>query len=607
MPTTNYKLIERARKYLAAIPEVVGRKSDHTTSKVAYALTVNFGLSEEDALPLFQEWNAKCATPLEETELLQRLHQVAKDGKHYLEEEATKPLKKRRQLSQKRLAEEAGTRPVIQISGGQLPWMTDKAELALATSKEGIYQRGGMLVKVVTSSLKRQWLKRGTGALIIQPVDIAYLRDVFTRVALWIKHDARKDDWRPVDCPRDVAETYLSRGTWKVPVLTGIIEAPTLRPDGTLLEKPGYDEETGLLFYPGETSFSPIPQSPTKEDALKALACFEYPLQGFPFVERVDFAVSMSAILTTLIRRSLRSAPLHGISATKMGTGKSLQADLVAIIATGRTCAMMSQADTPEEEKKRLLAVLMEGDLTVCIDNIEKALASDSLSSILTQEFWKERLLGKNRTVTVPTSVTFLATGNNLVFQGDLSTRALLCKMDAQCERPEERSFDVNLYQYIPEHRDELVCAALTILRAYHVAGRPKQDIKPFGRFEEWSDWVRSALIWLELPDPCESRKRVEEADPVRTNLIALLTNWYACLKERVVTLKEMIEMAKQPGNVGLYEALLEFAGNRGEVDQKLLGLKLKKFQGRIEGGLRLEQLGRSANGFLWRVHSIEK
>ncbi len=100
-------------------------------------------------------------------------------------------------------------------------------------------------------------------------------------------------------------------------------------------------------------------------------------------------------------------------------------------------------------------------------------------------------VLGGNETRTVLTNATFLVTGNNLVFMGDISTRALLCKLDPQIERPEEREFSVDLRTYIPEHPTDLVNAGLIILRAYDVAGKPLQNIKPFGRFEEWSNWIR--------------------------------------------------------------------------------------------------------------------
>ena len=58
---------------------------------------------------------------------------------------------------------------------------------------------------------------------------------------------------------------------------------------------------------------------------------------------------------------------------------------------------------------------------------------------------YKDRLLGGNETRTVLTTATFLATGNNLIFMGDISTRALLCKLDPKVEHPEERSFTVRL------------------------------------------------------------------------------------------------------------------------------------------------------------------
>lgn len=498
-------------------------------------------------------------------------------------------------------------KPIIKITGGKLPESVDQAEQALLRHSSSIYQRGGLLVRALVSNTKaRRGIKRAANALTIQQVEIPYLIERLTQVARWQKFDARQDAWKDVDCPKNIAETYLARCIWNVPELFGVIEAPTLRPDGSILDKPGYDEETGLLFYPGRTVFLPIPENPTKDDGFKALGIFKELLKGFSFVSDVDFAVALSAILTALIRRSIRTAPLHGFSAPKMGSGKSLLADIVAMIIAGRAAAVMSQADSPEEEKKRLLSVLMEGDPVIVIDNIERPLGSDALCSILTQETWKERLLGKNKTMTVPTNVAFLATANNLTFQGDLSTRAMLCMLDPQCERPEEREFDINLYNYIPEVRSELVKAGLTILRAYHIAGRPKQNIPTFGRFEEWSSWVRSALIWLGLADPCQSRKRIEDADPVRTNLKALLTNWHICIKG-AVTLKELVQTAtaKAHENEDLYDAISEIAGEKGEINQRKLGKYLKSLQGRIENGLRLEQFGKRNNNILWRVKDI--
>ena len=117
-----------------------------------------------------------------------------------------------------------------------------------------------------------------------------------------------------------------------------------------------------------------------------------------------------------------------------------------------------------------------------------------------------------------------MATGNNLTFKGDMTTRAIVCRLDAGIEKPEERRFDVDLKQEIPRRRAELVASALTVLRAFIVAGRPSLDkLTPFGRFETWSDLVRGALVWLGEPDPCATRGLIADRDPVRNELATLI------------------------------------------------------------------------------------
>ena len=59
----------------------------------------------------------------------------------------------------------------------------------------------------------------------------------------------------------------LAKAEWQLPVLKGLIEAPTLRRDGSLLDKPGYDPKSGLLYDPGDAEFPPFPEKMTKEAA----------------------------------------------------------------------------------------------------------------------------------------------------------------------------------------------------------------------------------------------------------------------------------------------------------------------------------------------------
>ena len=65
--------------------------------------------------------------------------------------------------------------------------------------------------------------------------------------------------------------------------------------------------------------------------------------------------------------------------------------------------------------------------------------------------------------------------------------------------------------------------AGLTVLRAFVVAGRPGLDkLTPFGRFEDWSNLVRGALVWLGEPDPAKTWF-IAVDDPERGDLALLM------------------------------------------------------------------------------------
>ena len=74
----------------------------------------------------------------------------------------------------------------------------------------------------------------------------------------------------------------------------------------------------------------------------------------------------------------------------------------------------------------------------------------------------------------------------------------------------------------VNEQRSEYVAAALTIMSAY-IASGTRVALRPFGSFEEWSRLVREPLVWLGLPDPVDSLRVLEAADPERAQLAAML------------------------------------------------------------------------------------
>jgi hypothetical protein len=301
-----------------------------------------------------------------------------------------------------------------------------------------------------------------------------------------------------------------------------------------------------------------------------------------------------------LVRRMLRAAPLFAFDAPKMASGKTLLATVASYIATGRGPYLMSQAMDPTDERKRLLAALLECPAAVVIDNIELPLRSDALSIVLTEPTFTDRLLGASKMATVETNCCFFVTGNNLTIAGDLSSRALVCRIDPEIERPEEREFAVDLHSWVPAHRGELVAAALTIIRAYMVAGAPKPAVPNFARFEEWQRLCRYPLIWLGCADPVDSRRRIEQSDPVRESLRALLAAWHKQFGNGRATIKAAIDAGAK--ELVLQDAMEAIAGEKGGINARRLGRFISKHERRIEGGLRFERESGHGSAVYWRA-----
>lgn len=353
-------------------------------------------------------------------------------------------------------------------------------------AKLGYYQRGSIVVR---PSMVPVDVSGGRVVAVPRLVDVTAhnIAEAMTRAANWERFDKRAEKWVRTDCPHRVAETFLARqGQWRLPVLTGMIISPTLRADGSILDLPGYDPETGLLFDPKGCHFPNIPRDPDRDMALRALAFLKDLISTFPFVSEADRAVALSAIRTALIRRSLPTAPLHGFNAPTAGSGKSMLVDLAATIATSRPAPVIAQGKSEEEMEKRLGASLIAGDTIIAIDNCEEPLGGELLCQTMTQTSLKVQILSKSLNAEVPSNSAIFATGNNLKFEGDMTRRAIRATLDPGVERAELRAFHRKPLDMVQEARGDYITAGLTVLRAFHLAGRPQQST-PLGSFEKWS------------------------------------------------------------------------------------------------------------------------
>jgi hypothetical protein len=506
---------------------------------------------------------------------------------------------------------------VIQIHGGDLPQVVNEAEAALIEREADIFQRGSMIVRPSLERIEAAD-RRSDKATRLIPIKLPGMMEQLTACATFQRYSKQSGAWYAVDCPPGVAAAYLERdGLWKLRTLAGVVNCPTLRPDGTIVDQPGYDKATGLLYVPARgAEFPAIPAQPTKEDATAALGRLKSLIGTFPFTNDASRAAALSGMLTALVRRSLPTAPMHAFTAPVAGSGKSKLVDLASMLAIGSLAPVIAQGGSDEETEKRLGSALIAGDAVVSLDNCDEPLQGVLLCQALTQQVLNIRILGQSRNAVVPSNAAIYATGNNLTVAGDMTRRVLMCAIDPAMERPELREFKSDPVEVLRVSRGTHVAAALTILRAFVVAGKPAQT-KALGGFEDWSRLVCNALVWLGEADPCVTMDSIRAKDPKREQLAKLIYFWNAVLGGKPVTTKQVIDAAR-PGagdmeaKSGLREALEAIAGRftRGPntLDPERLGKYLGRHVDQVIDGHAIVRHGKAQHGKqLWRIKQSEE
>ena len=260
--------------------------------------------------------------------------------------------------------QERDTRPKILVRQ-ELTAVTDKAIKAVAARLDlGVYVRGRILVTVGRDGSSRErWLRRPPGALVIVPIGQARMLAILDTAANWRKWNESKQVEVPQRPPSWVATQILARLDWPYWYLEAVIETPTLRPDGSIIATPGWDEATGLLYEPMPgIEWPTVPDEPTWDDVRQAVTALLDPVADFPFVAETDRAGYVAAILTILARHMIDGpTPMFPIRAPTPGTGKTLLAEVIGLIGTGREPPAMTMTYESEELRKRITSLAIAG------------------------------------------------------------------------------------------------------------------------------------------------------------------------------------------------------------------------------------------------------
>ena len=118
---------------------------------------------------------------------------------------------------------------------------------------------------------------------------------------------------------------------------------------------------------------------------------------------------------------------------------------------------------------------------------------------------------------------------------------------------------------------------------------------------------IRNPLVWLGEADPTKTLSRVREADPDRELLGNVLATWEETFGNEKLTTAEMLFRAAS------IPAMIDAIGpvcvnmKTGEVNPRLMGKYLSRYEGRIVNGRKAQRCGVSHQATLWQVVTTEQ
>ncbi len=506
--------------------------------------------------------------------------------------------------------------PEIVLRAGEMPRIMKEA-LDVLVGDPTLYQYGEERTTIVRVAGQR-----------VERVGIPWLLGALERQVQFMKWDGRSERNVRKDAPERLAKLILdSRGEWPFRHVRAVIPGPTLRLDGEIIDQPGYDSVTGLLYAPTGPAAS-VPRQPSLDDVREALKTLLAPFRKFPYASAADWTNALAMKLTAAVRAVLSTAPAALLNAPEVGTGKTMEARATAAIACGFIPSVHAWPYSEEELRKALLSIYMEAPAAVVFDNVMGDLSSAHIARLLTTSKVADRILGQTQTVDVPTRALLLFSGNNVSLLGDLPRRFLTIRLDAKTETPWLREFDFDALEVTERDWLRLRIAALTVLRGFFVAGAPKKGPGQLGSFEQWDRMIRQCLVWLRdseladhpVVDPIESLREAKSENPDTLQLQAILEAWYGVFGSEPKTVQEAIRVATEKNEQGeeeeqgekpaarrkhqaLYQALYEIAGEKGYINPKSLGKWLSYRRGRHFKDRFFESSKASRGGALkWEV-----
>lgn len=404
--------------------------------------------------------------------------------------------------------------------------------------------------------------------------------------------------------PRDFINDYLMQmlGQYGARPLRSIVRVPSIDDDGEIYVVPGYDPQT-WLFHDKSPTFDVQP-NPSHDVARRAATeVLLFPFSKYQFDNpAAGQALLLAAIFTAIERPFLPVAPMFVVRSSMPGTGKGKIVRGLVRLAFDTVPVVITWGGSSEEFEKRLAALLLRTPGVLSIDNANgMQIKGDLLESIITEGRADIRPLGYSKIVKVRNRSLITLTGNNPIITGDMARRALSIEIVPRSADPERDCYPFDPAEIIQRRRTDLLMAAFIAMRAFRLAGMPRQGLPAVGSFDDWSHRVRDLVYWLTGYDVSEGFRQNKAEDPRRQADATLLSALHQHFGTKPFKAADVIAIHKKvvdqkcswavsaptPTEQALHEALEDVLGR--DVNAKLLGHVARRLNGAHNGGFILE------------------
>lgn len=324
----------------------------------------------------------------------------------------------------------------------------------------------------------------------------------------------------------------------------------------------------------------------------------------FPFKTEADRQNFFGLMLTPIIAPALDgNRPMHLLHAPLERTGKTkLAEEVFGGVILGRQTPAMQMTDRDEERDKRIIALLLQGETMLHLDNLHSYLDSSAISSLLTATTYCGRLLGSSRMVNLPNNLTVVGSGNNLQASGEIAKRIVPIMIQPTSAHPElRRDFQhADLRGYVRTQRKNVLSCLLGLVENWIAAGKPMHANR-LGGFESWSG-VIGGILRVNGLNKWRTNEAAwqRQADPKGSEMEAFVELWHNVFGEREVTPKQLRDLAE---NKEMFGAI--FAKRTAQAVSVAFGRMLRRHTDTPVGEWFIRRAGAN-NHALYRLEVIQ-